>query len=110
MIFIHLWHFIGGNLDIKVTCKYVMLVMTRNMVHLKDEILTKIDDKFNDFENTVISEFREQIKQIFRNFGKRTSGKGRTGIDCLYASETCRKLSDVSESVEGQSRRIRTVR
>ena len=40
-----------------------MLVMTRNMVDLQDEILTKIDEKFNDFKTAIIAEIREQIKQ-----------------------------------------------
>ena len=37
--------------------------MTRNMVDLKDEILTKVDEKFNDFKIAIIVELREQIKQ-----------------------------------------------
>ena len=30
---------------------------------LKDEILTKVDEKFNDFKIAIIVELREQIKQ-----------------------------------------------
>ena len=37
--------------------------MTRNMVDLQGEILTKIDEKFNDFKITIIAGIREQIKQ-----------------------------------------------
>ena len=37
--------------------------MTRNMVDLKDEILTKEDEKFNDFKIAIIVELREQIKE-----------------------------------------------
>ena len=37
--------------------------MTRNMVYLKDEILLKIDEKFNDFKIAIIAEIRDQIKQ-----------------------------------------------
>ena len=40
-----------------------MPVMTRNMVDFKDEILTKIDEKFNDFKIAIIGEIRDQIKQ-----------------------------------------------
>ena len=40
-----------------------MPVMIRNMVDLQDEILIKIDEKFNDFKITIIAEIREQIKQ-----------------------------------------------
>ena len=40
-----------------------MPVMTRKMVDLQDEILVKIDEKFNDFRITIIAEIREQIKQ-----------------------------------------------
>ena len=37
--------------------------MTRNMVYLKDEILTKIDEKFNNFKIAILAEIRDQIKQ-----------------------------------------------
>ena len=37
--------------------------MARNMVDLKDEILTKEDEKFNDFKIAIIVELREQIKE-----------------------------------------------
>ena len=40
-----------------------MPVMTRNMVDFQDEILIKIDEKFNDFKIAIIAEIREQIKQ-----------------------------------------------
>ena len=40
-----------------------MPVMTRNMVDLKDETLTKIDEKCNDFKIAKIAELRKQIKQ-----------------------------------------------
>ena len=39
-----------------------MPVMTRNMVDLQDEILTKIDEKFNDFMTAIMAEISEQIK------------------------------------------------
>ena len=38
-----------------------MPVMTRNMVDLNNEILTKIDQKFNDFKIAIIAEIRNQI-------------------------------------------------
>ena len=44
--------------------------MTRNMVDLQDEILTKIDEKFNDFKIAIIAGIREQIKQGFKSFRK----------------------------------------
>ena len=37
--------------------------MTRNMFHLKDEVLTKIEEEFNDFKIAIITEIRDQIKQ-----------------------------------------------
>ena len=40
-----------------------MSVMTRNMVDLKDGILTKIDKKFNNFKITITVKLREQIPQ-----------------------------------------------
>ena len=39
-----------------------MPVITRNMVDLKDEILTKIDEKINDFKIAIIAEIKDQIK------------------------------------------------
>ena len=63
MIFIHLWCFVSGTFNIKVICTFVMPVMTRNMVDLKDEILAKLDEKFNDFKVAIIAEIRDQIKQ-----------------------------------------------
>ena len=39
-----------------------MPVMTRYMFDLKDEVLTKIEEKFNDFK-IAITEIRDQIKQ-----------------------------------------------
>ena len=63
MIFIHLWCFVSGNFNNKVICTFAMPVMTRNMVDFQDEILIKIDEKFNDFKIAIIAEIREQIKQ-----------------------------------------------
>ena len=40
-----------------------MPVMTRNMVDLQDDILTKIDEKFNDSKTAIKAKIREQIKQ-----------------------------------------------
>ena len=37
-----------------------MPVMTRNMVDLKDEILTKIDEKFNDFK---IDQIKQEVSE-----------------------------------------------
>ena len=56
MIFIHLWCFVSGNLNIKVICTFVMPVMTRDMVDLKDGILAQIYEKFNDFKITKITD------------------------------------------------------
>ena len=39
-----------------------MPVMTRYMFDLKDEVLTKIEEKFNDFK-IAKTEIRDQIKQ-----------------------------------------------
>ena len=40
-----------------------MPVMTRNMFDLKDEVLTKIEEEFNDLKIVIITEIRDQIKQ-----------------------------------------------
>ena len=37
-------------------CTFVMPVMTRDMVDLKDEILAQIYEKFNDFKITKITD------------------------------------------------------
>ena len=39
------------------------ICMTRNMFDLKDEVLTKIEEEFNDFKIAIITEIRDQIKQ-----------------------------------------------
>ena len=39
-----------------------MLVVTRKMTDLKEEILAKIDEKFNELKNDFLTEIKEQIK------------------------------------------------
>ena len=39
------------------------ICMTRNMFDLKDEVLTKVEEEFNDFKIAIITEIRDQIKQ-----------------------------------------------
>ena len=51
-----MWCFISGNLNIKVICTFVMPVMTRDMVDLKDGILAQIYEKFNDFKIAKITD------------------------------------------------------
>lgn len=58
------------NLNIKVTFTFVMPVMTRSMVDLKVEVLTKIGNKLNDFKITIMAELREQIKQVSKDLEK----------------------------------------
>ena len=63
MVFIYLLYFVSGNLNNKIICTFAMPVMTRDMVDLQDEILTKTDEKFNNFRIfAIIAENREQIK------------------------------------------------
>ena len=63
MVFIYLLYFVSGNLNNKIICTFAMPVMTRDMVHLQDEILTKTGEKFNNFRIfAIIAENREQIK------------------------------------------------
>ena len=40
--------------------------MARNMVDLKDEILTKEDEKFNDFKIPIIVELRDKLSKRFQ--------------------------------------------
>ena len=61
MIFIHLWCFASDNINIKIICTFVIPAMTRNMVDLTDEILTKIRKKYNNFK---IAEIRDHIKEV----------------------------------------------
>ena len=39
------------------------ICMTRNMFDLKDEVLTKVEEEFNNFKVAIITEIRDQIKQ-----------------------------------------------
>ena len=50
-------------IQIKVKCIFVMPVITRKMCDLKEEILPKIEEKFQDFKSSLIAEIREQIKK-----------------------------------------------
>ena len=65
-----------------------MPVVTSNMVDLKDETFTKINEKYNDFKIAKIAELREQIKQEVPE----AFFQGRTGIHCLYASGIYKKI------------------
>ena len=63
MIFIYLWCFVCGISNNNVICTFALPALARNKVDLQDEILTKIDEKFNNFKTAIIAEIREQIKQ-----------------------------------------------
>ena len=54
--------FIGGNLNIKVTCTFVILVI----FDLKDKILTKEYQKLNDFKTEIIVELRGRLSKRFQ--------------------------------------------
>ena len=54
--------FIGGNFNIKVTCAFVILVV----FDLKDKILTKEDQKLNDFKTEIIVELRGRLSKRFQ--------------------------------------------
>ena len=78
---------------------YICLpVMTRNTVDLKDEIVTKIDQKFIDFNITIMAELREQIKQKVWEALKKEIKEREEQLFVL--SETCKKLSEASEWAE----------
>ena len=62
MIFIHMQCFIGGNFGIKVTRAFVILVV----FDLKDKILTKEDQKLNDFKTEIIVELRGRLSKRFQ--------------------------------------------
>ena len=48
-----------------------MPVSTRKMADLKDEILSKIDDKFSEFKLDILAELKQQLKteviETFKN-------------------------------------------
>ena len=48
-----------------------MPVNTRKMADLKDEILSKIDDKFSEFKLDILAELKQQLKteviETFKN-------------------------------------------
>ena len=74
-----------------------MSVMTRNMNDLKDEVLTKIDKKLNDF-NITIAEIRDQIKQeVSQKLLKEKLKKGKNWNPLFVSSGTCKKLSGTSK-------------
>ena len=50
---------VSGNFNFKIMYTFIIPVLTRNMVDLKDEILTKINKRLI----VIIAEIRDQIKQ-----------------------------------------------
>ena len=50
---------VSGNFNFKIMYTFIIPVLTRNMVDLKDEILTKINKRLI----AIIAEIRDQIKQ-----------------------------------------------
>ena len=80
------------------------------MVDLKDEILTRIDKKFNDFKIAIIAEIRHQIKQqVSEALEKEIKKMEELESTVSTLSGRCKKLSETSEWVKWQLRRIRTV-
>ena len=51
---------VSGNFDFKIIYTFIIPVLTRNMVDLKDEVLTKINERLM---IAIIAEIRDQIKQ-----------------------------------------------
>ena len=51
---------VGGNFNFKIIYTFIVPVLTRNMVDLKDEVLTKINKRLM---IAIIAEIRDQIKQ-----------------------------------------------
>ena len=51
---------VGGNFNFKIIYTFIVPVLTRNMVDLKDEVLTKINERLM---IAIIAEIRDQIKQ-----------------------------------------------
>ena len=109
MIFTHLWYFVNGNFSNKVICTFAMPVMTRKIVDLQDEILVKIDEKFNDFRITIIAEIREQIKQEVSEALKKKLRKVKNWNPLSVCFRNMWKLSETSEWYDGKPRWIRTV-
>ena len=92
-----------------VTSIFAIPVMTRNMVYLKGEILTKIDEKFNNFKIAIIAEIRDQIKQevseaLEKEIKKREELESKV---CMFQEHVKNYQKQVNESK--QSKRIRTV-
>ena len=50
---------VSGNFNFKIMYTFIIPVLTRSMVDLKDEILTKINKRLI----AIIAEIRDQIKQ-----------------------------------------------
>ena len=51
---------VSGNFNFKIIYTFIIPVLTRNMVDLKDEVLTKINERLM---IAIIAEIRDQIKQ-----------------------------------------------
>ena len=51
---------VSGNFNFKIMYTFIIPVLTRNMVDLKDEVLTEINKRLM---IAIIAEIRDQIKQ-----------------------------------------------
>ena len=68
------------------------------MADLKDEILTRIDKKFNDFKIAMIAEIRDQIKQqVSEALEKEIKKREELESTVSTLSGRCKKLSETSE-------------
>ena len=91
-----------------------MPVVTRKMTDLKEEILAKIDEKFNELKNDFLTEIKEQIKNevtaaINNEMKKREELESTVSMLQQHVREYQKwinKLKDDGEELEQYGRRL----
>ena len=91
-----------------------MPVVTRKMTDLKEEILAKIDEKFNELKNDFLTEIKEQIKNEvtaainneMKNREELDSTVSRLQQHVREYQKQINKLEDEGEEVEQYGRRL----
>ena len=67
-----------------------MPVNTRKIADLKDEILSKIDDKFSEFKLELLAELKQQLKtKVAEAFKNELKKNRRATVNSFSASTTC---------------------
>lgn len=75
--------------------------LTREMADLKEEILSKIDKKFNELKLDFLTELKYHVKKrIYWSYENWNQKTWRTGINSTPAAGPCEEVWEASECIE----------